>query len=917
MPRYLLDHAVTAHAFVDHRAESPPAREGDFGRFWFNGYAVNIRMLPSGKMQAERVIKDMTGVGIRWSHRRTLCNLLQVVWYWLRTRVGAEGGERWTLADRDSADVISQSWSAHRQCSLASHVPKAASGVVPKWADSVAAPLSGLVPEDGKPWPAGIGAAFGATPVLQRVLDYIGINGRLTLVPAGLHAPDALDKMVMRARAIRSAADVKIFVLRFGFGLLSSAEQQLSPSQQGQLLAELVDVVAKLPAAHRGEAMVCLGGVALHLHRSTGHSDVLTVFVQRCIDARLPPSYLERFVIHMKSEPVATTARARFALLSQRDWRENFHRELLPDTAAYTEMIGALTGHEPQQHVHDIMEAVFGRTAEHLRGDLWHDVWDHALRMRETKPAMASRQLAALARFIGSDVPLEPGEHQATWERLKFLRWQMLAANLPTRQSPEFDAAELACQLAIALQGFSRAPATRALGMRMLDERLEAATLTSAQRVRVGLAQLPLRPDESKAALWKALWQRIEDERLNGCAVEAIAQLGTVTDPACWHSVLDYCSDRTKAWPTQRADMLLALIALSESADRHLGVADAQAVRAHIADAALRLLRDGGSAVPLVKCRWMPDAEVMAAIVAHVPWPDRARALTLRLRESAHPWQARDIALLQAQMVELGKRAGKDGHDEMRDAFASLTMAIAERCDAQGLPDPKAWNAMVRLASSLVPAVAAGLDRHGAPGFVAQAALVDSLMQIAATQPDAVRPSGFIGMGSLWDDTWHLLHRLPAADRQPVLDALGDRMQASGPRQLPGRRHCWSEKALQQVLWGLTADVPDRARIVSQMVRAEWQPQHRREHASRFDDLKKRILTEALCLPDEQFGSVVSDMISLDWFASVPTDTVKHRDDWFDAMDVVVRRIGKMPVFQRSALLLHMRMHKRDRFLPV
>lgn len=911
MPRYLLDHAVTAHAFANHGAENPAARKGDFGRFWFNGYAVHIRMLRSGKMQAERVIQGKTVPGVDGGHGRTACRLLQAVWYWLRTRVGAEGGERWILGDRDSADVISQTWSTHRQRSLASYVPEAAPGVAWKSAEGVASPPAVAAPDDGEL----SRVAFGATPVLERVLDFIGIGGRLTLVPTGLHAPTASDRVLMRARGIRTLADLKAFATDFGFRPSSPAQSQLSPSQQGQVLGELVDVVAKLPAAHRREATQYLTTVALILHRASEQSDLLTVFVQRCIDARLPPSFLAGFIVALKLEPVATTASARFALLSDPVWRQAFHGELLPDTATYTEMIGALTSPQAQHHLHDIMAVLVEWTAVDSRVGLWRDIYDHACCLRATKPAIASRQLAALARFIGSDASPAPGRFPTNGERIASCQWQLLSMHLKTRSPQGFDVAELACQLALALQSFGFDSAVRMDGMATLAG--VEARLTTPERVRVGLAQLPLRPDESRTALWKSLWKRIKNERLNGCAVEAIAQLAAVPDADCWHSVLDYCSDRTTAWPTQRAEILRVLIALSERDDVNLGAVDAAAIRAHIGDAALRLVRDGGSAEPLARCRWMPDAEVLYAIVAHVPWPERARALTLRLEESTHPLQARDIALLQAQMAELGKRAGKDGHDDMRRAFASLAMAIAEKCDAQGLNHPQAWNAMVGLANSVLPAVAAGLDPDGAPGFVAQAALVDSLMRIAAARPDSVPPAAFARIGRLWDDTWDLLHRLPAADRQAVLDALGDRMRASGPKQAPGRRHCWSEKALQQVLWGLTGDVPDRGRIVSQMVWAERQPEHRRNGACRFDDMKRRILTEALCLPDEQFGRVASDMIGMGWFEAVPPDTGEHRNAWLDAMDVVVRRIERMPAFERAALLLQLRLRRGRLFWRV
>ncbi len=838
MPRYILDVSAPPPRRTAPGCAAAPSAVSDFGVFRFDGYAVSIRMDDRG-MRAERLVTEPASTH-PWD----------ALLYWLKTLFKAEGGASWYLNQRDSADVIGQCWAEHRQQHLQSFAKPA------------------------PPPPAvNLSALVAAEPAWNRVLGSLDIRDRAAfgLACKGLqHAIQGelvLHGALVRTRAVRTLADLQRVAADYGLDTGPQGDptraDRLPPRQKEALVVALGERIRMLPDQH---------GAAL--------------------------DYLCRQAAGLGG-PTGLRVRAALLMSLPTERRKAAAAVLAPDKAAYAALIRSQTPQEQRERLADLTEAFLRQSGTDEEAVArWDALLADAKGDVLARPALAARQLAALAACLkvigklGGD-----GDRQSPAVMLD--RWHALRQQLPAL--PPSEAVELACVLARSLDRIKPDSPERAKAMALLDTWQASVSLTCEQQVRL-LARLAyLKPTDGLGRRWSAVWDRIEREQLGHLGAQAARQLAWVPAQEGWRRVVDFCMDDRTASPGQRADMLLALMQFVDMRQSFYRELDVKALKPRLHEAALNLMQRGGPVFPLLRCRWRPKAEIAADIRQHLDWPRHCQALAQWLeyrghRDAAPYWRLSDLLALQPDLVRLVERIGKDGDQATRETGQRVAMAVASWADTEVGSQSKEMELALALAETLLPLVQATCRHDPSAAALARLAqLVNSIALVAREQPDTARAGR---IDALFDATWALVDDLPPAPRRAMLDTLIALKAPLPPNEIRRRPQFWAGRTLLRAAQAISDDMPDRARLLVGLAKAEYMLDGQYNLDAHFGSPRMQIHARTVALPDREFA-VAAEPLAV-WFASRPADRVEARA-WQKAKSAFVARVRRLPSEQFMA----------------
>ncbi|MCG5259421.1 hypothetical protein EM868_20600 [Cupriavidus gilardii] len=852
MPRYQLEPSPRLLPSHTAGAVPSPARKAvDLGQFWFNGYAVSIRLLGNGKLWAQRVVKQAPGGDV-----------LQKILYWLRTVFDLEGGRAWYLNARDGAEVLSQRWAEYRNDSLDAFVPAGTQSAAP-------APAPAQTQAQTQAGTTNLLSLRHADPALRCVIENLNRRDRtaLSLVHKSMRLPkdcnmDLDARRAMRtANGIRTLKDLKAVAAEYGLcGPGSSSAGRLSAADKVGLLGALASRLAALPVHQRS-------GAARHLLE---------------LAARLPDD---------------SRRQAQLALLmhSHRGQRAEIEATLVPDKAAYTALAAALTPTQRQQGLRALTVAFMASAgvAAEARARRWDELFADAEAAVAAESTVAAHRLAVLAGCLKE---IESGELA---NRLLMLgaraleRWHTLRQQLDRLPRPA--GTVLASALARCLWYFDEAQQEGATALALLQQWQGNIAPGNPHEVELSLALLGRIAETERADSWSRVWDRIEADRLVDHGKEAVYQLAWVPAQEHWPRVIQFCRDGIAAYPRQCADMLLALIHVVDKRRGADPSPDTAELKSALHEVALDLLKCGGPAAPLLQCRWIPKDHLLAAMQTHVPWPDRALVLaqwleTGPLRDNAEPALSSLLPGLTPALNELVALTRNGASDETCDACTRALSALARRCDEALLAGAEGLNTAVQIAEALLPLVRGMRSDDTAPAAAALAQLVNSLALVAAQRRDSAHDRR---IGTLLERIWALSRRLPSTGRQAMLQEL-IALKAPAPPPNDTRRnpHFWTEQTLRRAVQAVADDLPAGAAILADLASAEFMVNGIANYDGHFGDLRKRIWTKAMAMPDEQFVEVAGQIAV--WFAKAPPGDGERRA-WREARSAFFGRVKALP----------------------
>ncbi|MBO4119157.1 hypothetical protein J5T34_00220 [Cupriavidus gilardii] len=844
MPRYQLE--PSARLLSPHAVGAVPSNAGksvDLGQFWFNGYAVSIRLLGNGKLWAQRVVKEAPRDGV-----------LQKILYWLRTVFDAEGGRAWCLNARDGADVLNQRWAEYRNDSLDAFVPGST-------------PLAAAAPA-----PAGATSLLSlchADPVLRCVIVNLNRRDRtaLSLVHRSLRLPtdswmDLDAHRAMRAATgIRTLKDLKAVTAEYGLGGPESAGAgRLSAVDQVELLGALASRQAALPPHEHSRA-------ARHLLE---------------VAARLP-------------DTIRLQAQLALLMRSLKGQRAEIESALVPDKAAYTALAAALTPAQRKQGLCVLAGAFMASNgiAAAERASRWDELFADAEAAVASDPTVAAHRFAVLAECLKEIDSGQLAGKSLVLGAHALERWHTLQQQLDRLPRPA--GMVLACALARCLWDFGDKHDAAATALALLRKWQGRLPPDNPQEVALSLALLARIDEAERADCWSGAWDRIEADRLADHGEEAVYQLAWVPAQDRWPRVIRFCRDGIAAYPKQCADMLLALIYVADKrrgADPSL---DTPELRTALHEVALDLLKRGGPAAPLLHCRWIPRADLLAAIQTHVPWPDKAQVLaqwleTGPLRGNADQPPSSLLPALIPTLNELVTLTRQGADDTTCDACARALSTLARQCDEALLSGAEGLHAAVQAAEALLPLIRGMRSDGTAEAAAALAQLVNSIALLAAEGHDRAHTQR---IGTLLERIWALSRRLPSAGRQAMLQELiALKTPEPPPNETRKNPHIWTEQTLRRAVQAVADDLPAGGAILAELASAERTLDGVGNSGGHFGDLRKRIWTKAMAMPDAQFVEV-AEQIAV-WFAKAPPGEGEQRA-WREARSAFLGRVKALP----------------------
>jgi hypothetical protein len=834
MPRYFLEPAPRLLAKGASCRDAPRGNDApiDYGHFWFDGYAVSIRLLRNGKLQAQRVVKE-PGVDGVW----------QKLVYWLKTAFGAEGGRAWYLDKRDAADVIAQRWAEYRVASGEALVPQHR-------------------PDDARQAPAaGQTNLLALTSLaLDGVIGNLGLRDQtaLALTNKSLHAAMKEDLHFGRARKaadrIETLGDLK--AVTAGYGLAPPRTNRLSLPRQVALLGALAGRLSSLKVHSRSSAARHLLDLASFLPAG-GRSQAKALVL-----ARMPQG--------LRAEVGAAMVRDRYA---------------------YAALAAALMPAEEEQGLVALAEAFLASAgqAANDRAARWDELLD-ALPAPGAAPAVTGRRLAALADCLGaihvrSDRPADP---PPAFEPAEIARWYKLQ-QLLERLPPEAGIAP-ACALGRCLKRFPVREGERAKAMALLEQWQGAAGRNHDQHVALSLALLGATDWSRRAEKWSATWDRIEQNQLLHHAAAAVRQLTRVPEMEGWNRVIAFCRSNIEAHPNACADMLLSFgPMLDMGGDVALESAFQQAALALLASGGpgAPLLRCSWLAKAEILAALRTHIPWPARAQALVQWLEPPGG-----RQAYNRWEPADLLSLQADLTELAGRIPQGNDPDGRPLCVRALTAMARRCDEAVLyfdADLDSALAVAEGAFALVRGIGGGDDTADAIAALAQ--LTNSIVLLDARKgPD---PKRALRIDALLDRVWALTRWLTPAGRQAMLEALLSlKRTPPPPNDMRHDPHLWTGKTLLRAIQAVSDDLPDPARVLAELASADFRVDGRWDFKPRFGDLNKRIWTKAMALPDEPFAQV-AERIAF-WFTRMPAREDEARG-WREARSAMADRVRHLP----------------------
>lgn len=804
MPRYILDvFAQTPQAPVPSHT-SPESAVGDFGVFRFDGYAVSIKMDDHG-MRAERLVK-----AVAWP------SPWHALLYWLKSVFKAEGGASWYLDKRDSAEVIGQSWAAHRQC----HLQSFTASFLPPPAEK----LSVL--------PA-------AEPAWARLLQCLDTRERAALALASkdlyrsMQGELALQRALVRIGAAFSLPDLQQIAADYGLDTSlpgePAGENQLASRQKEALMAALAKRVPML-VAERDVAIKYLCGLATAMDGRSGQ--------------RLRAVLLMSLTIAQRAMAAPV---------------------LVPDTAGYASLIRALTPEEQRQWLANITRDFLGKPGPPGAAvSRWDELLADAKGDLVARPPLAARRLLALAVCLKKLDPGRPGNRELSAVALE--RWHVLQQQL--KCLPVAEAVELACTLARSLGHTKTASIERAKAVALLDDWQASVRLTCEQDVGL-LARLKYMGwMEDLVERWSKVWDRIETEQLSHLGAQAARELAWVPAQEGWQRVLALCEDPRKASPQHRAEMLLVLIDFVDMVGYLYHDLRDEAMKPRLYEAAYDVMERGGPVAPLLRCQWRPKVESAGVIRRHLGWPLHCQALVQWLEYRDHRilsvvWRLEDLVALRPDMERLVAHIQHDGNGAARDAGRRVAIAVAQWADMQVTSRKQHLESGLVLAQALLPLVQATC-RHDATGaaLAGLAQLVNTIMLVEKDRWDDGPKDARID--PLFEATWALVDDLPADNRSAMLASL-IALKALRPSNETNRWvSFWTESTLLRAAQAISKDMAGCAHLLERLACAQTPLDGLLGPGARFSASRAQIYAKAMALPDEQFA-VVAQRLAM-WF---------------------------------------------------
>ena len=845
MPRYVLEPSARLLPSHSVQASSTPGKAVDLGQFWFNGYAVSIRLLGNGKLRAQRVVKDAPGEGV-----------LRKLVYWLRTMFDAEGGRGWNLNQRDGAAVLSQRMAEYRNASLADFMPGSP--------DVIETPAPA---RDGA---ANLLSLSNAAPALDCVIEHLNLRDRTALglthqamqrpIKSGLEAERDFRWAMREANGVRTLHGLKELAARYDLdGSGSTPTGTLWPRRKVEVLGALASRLAALPPDDRPGAARHLLGLA----------------------ARLP-------------DRIRRQGQLTLLMCTPKGQRAEIGAAIVPDKAAYTALAAALTPTQRQEGLRALTEAFMasaGAAAE-LRASRWEALLADAKATAAADPALAAEQFAALAVCLKEVESGEPASRGGKFGATAIANWHKLRQEL--NRLPQGVSIVLACALARCLWHFDEGQGEYLQALALLQNWQGKTGLTSAQDVALSLALLNRVDKAEQSDSWSRAWDRIEAERLVDQGKEAVRLLPWVLTQERCERVVAFCRAGIQAYPNQCADMLLALIdVLDKEREIHPSL-DKPDVRSAIHEVALALLERGGPAAPLLQCRGVPKDEILASIRTHVPWPARAQVLAQwleigKLRDNMGQELSELLPALEPELNELVAMTRTGATEQTCDACARALTALARRCD-QALLAKGGGRSALQVAEALLPLVRGMREGDTAAAVAALAQLVNSIALLRLHELD---PAQRHRLEMLQEGTWALSRRLSSAGRQAMLlDLIALKAPAPPPHDTRRNPHFWTRTTLLHAVQAVADDLPAAASILADLISAEFMVDGVADYKEHFDDLRKRIWTKVMTLPDHQFVEVAERMAM--WFSRAPDGPAQARA-WREARSAFVARVQALP----------------------
>lgn len=956
MPRYCLEPACTPA--IPPTAPPGPVDAIDYGLFRFQDKAtgvppceVRITLLPDGRGYAERTTKR-TAFARPWDR---LC-------HWLKTLLHREHGDAWYLKPSDCAEVISQRLAHERLLCSGRAIQNRREARVLDSAQPRAEPALDPVRHTGHTAAAPDGVdrrqegTLRATPVSLPVDNHLLSQVLRFLTPAERSRLDQSASCVSRsfgvdtatASLIRRAATVRdARALGEVANLLAALPRGHRASDCADVMAALVARIPVLPARHREQAVARLSEIALERFGDAGDPAVPVAYVQACAEHCPALSGMKALAQRLCSpSPRPGSAPVLLAVLravragpTGRDVA-GVNAIVVPDVEACLQLARSLRAAKPED-ISVVIRALLAQRSAAMRGEPWDALYAATMRAHQAS-GREGPMLAALAMCLPDTGKAGQDGADATQRR-----WNALAGSLD-KLAPE-PAWPLAQALTSKLHLFRHAPEAReeaATRLQVWHAKREAAEeLEPKQTVELALRRYWAREPNAtiEPAEWFALWDQIERHRLGNCASKAAALLDDVPENEGWQRAVTFCAAPDRAWPTQRAETLMALIDLANTACRRRSPGEPagqqpmrgavrgneaasvnekrKEMRQALSAAALRLLEDGGPAEPLLHA-WLPKEQVLAALRKRLPPAALVAAMTTWLTDRPNRpgledryigWTCEELELLLPDLTRIAVQTCRDAAatPEAIDDCARALAAFTRRLSESVRHGRGHMAAVIRLANELQPLLGATLSARTAVPVAAFAALADRIARYAGTSdgkgpPD---PAHNALAQMLVKDAWDLAHRLDPAGRQVMMEALLD-VGKSGDADASRRR--WHGTTLVLASHAITLDQPDPAVLLEALTDAlylsMWTPFGRPWRVNA--EVSQRIWEKAMCLPDGELARLLE---KLAFWVGMALGGELEAEDKRLARAQFLDRIDRMPVHILGSEARTLLKHRLDR----